>query len=469
MAIGQIATSINMLDMQQRLTTREKLAYGIGDAAANFVFQTQITFLMFFYTDVFGIGASAAGMIVLASRILDAFNDPIVGALADRTNTRWGRYRPWLLWTAIPLAVALVLCYTTPPLSTTGKLIWAIATYNFLMIIYAANNIPYCALSGVITADSDERTSLASWRFICAMAAALVVNTFTISLVGRLGGGNPTIGYPLTMALWGTLAVVFLVFTFAHTKERVAPDPRQHSSVWQDLSDLRHNGPWIALFSLAVLIHIQLAMRGGAMLYYFKYYLHLENVFNWIDNFGVFNGVGLIFTIVGVALAKPLVTRFGKRATFRTCLLLSSVLMAAFALLPPDALYTLFALQILLQLAFGPTIPILWSMMADVADYSEWITGRRSTALAFASIIFGLKLGLGMGAWLNGQLLDQFHYSAAAPLSAASRSGIVMMISIFPAIFLTIGVGALLLYRLDDKFMRQIEDGLSARRADFNS
>src|SRR5204862_3284191 len=158
---------------------------------------------------------------------------------------------------------------------------------------------------------------------------------------------------------------------------------------------------------------------------------HLNSIFDWIDNFGVFNGVGLIFTIIGVALAKPLVSRFGKRATFRTCLFFSTLLMAAFAFLPPDSIYMLFGLQILLQLAFGPTIPILWSMMADVADYSEWITGRRSTALAFASIIFGLKLGLGMGAWLNGQLLDQFHYSAAAPLSAASRSGIVMMISVF--------------------------------------
>ena len=206
------------------------------------------------------------------------------------------------------------------------------------------------------------------------------------------------------MALWATLAVVFFVITFAFTKERIQPDPKQHSSVWQDLSDLRHNGPWIALFLLAVLIHIQLAMRGGAMLYYFNYYLRSNNVFNWIDNFGLFNGVGLIFTIVGVVLAKPLASRFGKRTTFRTCLFLSSILMAAFALVPRDSLYMLFALQILLQLAFGPTIPILWSMMADVADYSEWTTGRRSTALAFASIIFGLKLGLGVGSWLNGQL-----------------------------------------------------------------
>jgi glycoside/pentoside/hexuronide:cation symporter, GPH family len=450
----------------QSLTIGEKLAYGVGDSAANFVFQTQITFLMFFYTDVFGIGASTAGTIVLISRLVDALTDPVVGALADRTKTRWGRYRPWILVTAVPLAIALVLCYITPSLSTTGKFVWAIVTYNLLMIIYAANNIPYCALSGVITADSLERTSLSSWRFVCAMAAAFFVNTFTINLVSRFGGGDMRIGYPITMTLWGTIAVVFFVVTFVFTKERIQPDPRQHSSVWQDLSDLRHNGPWIALFLLAVLIHIQLAMRGGAMLYYFNYHVRLNNIFTWIDNFGVFSGVGLIFTIVGVALAKPLVSRFGKRATFRICLFLSSILMASFALLPQDSLYMLFSLQVLLQLSFGPTIPILWSMMADVADYSEWTTGRRSTALAFASIIFGLKLGLGVGSWLNGQLLEQFSYSATAPLSATSRSGIVAMVSIFPALVLLIGAGVLFVYRLDDEFIAEIEDELISRRSE---
>ena len=452
----------------QKLSTAEKFAYGIGDGAANLIFQTQITFLMFFYTNVFGIEAGVAGTILLISRVIDAFNDPLIGALADRTNTRWGHYRPWILWTAIPLALAFVLCYITPPFNDTGKFVWAIATYNLLMITYAANNIPYCALSGVITADSLERTSLSSWRFVCAIAAAFVVNTFTLNLVAHFGGGDSKIGYPATMALWAIVGVVFFVITFAFTKERIQPNRKQHSSVWQDLSDLRHNGPWIALFSLAVLIHIEQAMRSGAMLYYFNYCLRLDNVFDWIGNFGVFNGVGLIFTIIGVALAKPLVSRFGKRATFRTCLFLSSVLMATFAFLPPDSFYMLFGLQILLQLAFGPTIPILWSMMADVADYSEWMTGRRSTALAFASIIFGLKLGLGVGSWLNGSLLESSHYSPNAPLTDTSRFGIVSMVSIFPAAVLMIGFVALFAYRLDDETMNEIENGLSSRRAEHN-
>jgi GPH family glycoside/pentoside/hexuronide:cation symporter len=450
--------------MQPLLTNKEKLAYGLGDTAANLIFQTQITFLMFFYTDVFGIQAADAGIIVLVSRILDAVTDPIIGAIADRTNSRWGRYRPWIAISAIPLAAALVLCYSSPDFGRVGKVVWAAATYNLLMVLYAANNIPYAALSGVMTTDSVERTSLASWRFVCAMSAALVVNTFTVKLVATLGHGDPRIGYPATMAIWACLAVIFFFCTFAFTRERIAPDPLQRSSVLQDLADLRHNRPWLALFTLAVLIHVQLAMRGGAMLYYFQHYLTSPDLLPWIDNFGLFNGVGLIFTVIGVVLAKPLVLRFGKRATFRACLFLSSLLMAAFVFVPPDSPAFLFALQCVLQLVFGPTIPILWSMMADVADYSEWTTGRRSTALAFASIIFGLKMGLGVGAWFNGHLLQGLDYSAAGQISDAAQLGFVRMISLFPAAVLMLGVAALFGYGLDDSYMRQVEDDLASRR-----
>jgi glycoside/pentoside/hexuronide:cation symporter, GPH family len=447
-----------------KLTTGEKLAYGLGDAAANFVFQTQITFLMFFYTDVFGLAAGAAGTILLVSRLIDAVNDPMIGALADRTNSRWGHYRPWILWSALPLAIVLVLCYTVPPLTSAGKIVWAVTTYNALMVIYAANNIPYCALSGVMTGDTRERTSLASWRFICAMAAALVVNMFTLDLVNLLGQGNTALGYQLTMAVWGTLAVIFSLITFAFTRERIARDRKPPSTVQQDLSDLFHNGPWIALFGLSVLIYIQLALRSSALLYYFKYYLQLQNVFSWIDNFGLFNGIGLAFTILGVAASKPLVARFGKHATFRICLILSALFMASFALAPRDSFSTLLVLQILLQLSFGPTIPILWAMMADVADYSEWQTGRRSTALAFASIVFGLKLGFGIGGLLNGHLLEYFGYTTRGTLSSATRVGILMMATVIPAAVLCMSVCVLYGYRLNDHLVEEIGQTLQVRR-----
>jgi sugar (glycoside-pentoside-hexuronide) transporter len=455
--------------MPQRLSITEKLAYGLGDAAANLVFQTQLTFLMFFYTDVLGIAAGAAGTILLVSRAADAFNDPIIGALADRGDSRWGRYRPWVLWTAVPMAVALVLCYTTPPFSSQGKVVWAVATYNILMVIYAANNIPYSALAGVMTGDSHERTSLLSWRFVCAMGAALVVNVLTFDMIEILGGGDPASGYQLTMAVWGVLAVILFGITFAFTRERIRPLLSQRSSLRQDVSDLFRNGPWFALFGLAVLISAQLSLRSGTMPYYFDHYHQSARVLSRISNFGVFSGIGLAFAILGVMLSKPLTVCLGKRATFGACLLLSSALMGAIVLVPPDSFAVLVALQIVLQLAFGPTIPILWAMMADVADYSEWKTGRRSTALAFASIIFGMKLGSGVGGWLNGELLDYFGYSAGADPSPVATRGIVMMISVIPAAVLLIGAAVLCSYHLDDRMVRQVEQSLNARRNDLDS
>jgi sugar (glycoside-pentoside-hexuronide) transporter len=446
------------------LSTKEKFAYGLGDAAANFVFQTQITFLMFFYTNVAGIAAGTAGTILLISRVVDAFNDPLVAGLADRTRTRWGRYRPWILWTALPLAVALVLCYTVPPLGTRGKVVWAIATYNVLMVVYAANNIPYSALSGVMTRDSQERTRLASWRFVFAMGAALFVNVFTVDLVDLFGRGDEALGYQLTMCLWAVLAVLFFIVTFLWTEERVTSETRQPSPFWRDASDLLRNRAWMALFAVAVLIYVQLALRSGTMLYYFEYYLQAPDAVAWIDNFGLFNGVGLTCTLIGVAASAPLSSRFGKRETFRVCLLLSSVVMAAFWLVPADAFATLIGLQVVLHLVFGPTIPILWAMMADVADYAEWKAGHQCTALAFASIILGLKLGFGVGGWLNGELLSFYGYSTTLELSPSAIRGIVSMISVFPAMALFAAFCVMFVYQLNNTFVKQIEVALVARR-----
>jgi GPH family glycoside/pentoside/hexuronide:cation symporter len=440
------------------LSLQEKLAYGIGDCGANFVFQTQITFLFFFYTDVLRISAAAAGTILMVSRVLDAASDPIVGVLADRTSSRWGRYRPWVFASAVPLAAALVLCYTAPDIGPTGKIVWAAATYNLLMLLYAANNIPYCALSGVITDDSEERTSLASWRFLCAMAATLAVNVFTLDWARKLGRGELQLGFPLMMGVWGLLAVSCFAITFLFTRERIKPAPQETFSIRERLTNLFRMGPWIVLFALAVLIYIQLSFRGSAMLHYFAHYLRRE------DLFGKFNGVGLCVTMVGVFLAKPLASTFGKRGTFQACLLLSSILMGLFAAVPPDSIATLFMLQVLMQLAFGPTIPLLWTMMADVADFAEWKTGQRSTALAFASIVFGLKLGFGIGAWVGGKWLDHVGYLSDGEVSATAARGVVMLVSIFPATALLLGFIALFFYRLDHRLEQEVKQALRERR-----
>jgi sugar (glycoside-pentoside-hexuronide) transporter len=440
------------------LSQREKLAYGLGDFGANLVFQSQITFLLFFYTEVFGISAATAGTILLSSRIVDAFSDPVIGAISDRTESRWGKYRPWLLWTAAPLAIAFVLCYTTPQLSQSGKVVWAAVTCTVLMIFYAANNIPYCALAGVMTDDSSERTSLLSWRFIFVMVAAFGVNTFTIELVKWFGGSDRASGFRSAMGMWAVLAATCFMIAFAFTRERIIKKHSNHAAFRQVLSDLLYNGPWVSLFAMAVLIHIQLAFRGGGMLYYFKHFLNREDLFGW------FNGVGFAAVVIGVSLSTPLAARLGKRTAFQMCLLVSTALLASFAFLPRESVMALFALQILFQLAFGPTIPLLWTMMADVADYTEWKTGRQCTALAFASIVFGMKLGLGIGSWLCGEWLGMAGYSLLPTQSSSAVRGIVVLISLLPAIALVLGFVALFIYPINERVEEQMREALSERR-----
>jgi sugar (glycoside-pentoside-hexuronide) transporter len=374
-----------------RLSLLEKIGYGLGDGAANFVFQTQIMFLNIFYTDVFRIPAAKVGTLLLITRLWHAVVDPTVGVLSDRTNSRWGKFRPWVLWTAVPFGVMFVLTYTTPNLDERGRIIWAYVTYMALMFIYTLNNIPYSAMTGVLTGDSVERTSLATWRFLFAMLAAFLVQSFTPAMVSRLGDGNDALGYQYSVTIWAVLAVIFFVITFATTTERVQPDPNQATSLKRDFADLLQNRPWKWLFVLTLFTFINLALRGSITPYYFKYFLKREDLLGW------FNGLGLIATIIGVLASKPLAVKFGKRSVFLVCLFITACLEAVFLWFKPEHIGLMFGVQVALQLAYGPTIPLLWAMMADVADYSEWQTGRRATGLTFAATVFGLNTGLALG------------------------------------------------------------------------
>ncbi len=445
----------------EKLSVKEKIGYGLGDAAANFVFQTMLVFQLSFYTDTFGITAAAAGTLLLVARFWDAIFDPLMGVVADRTNTRWGKFRPWILWTAVPFGVMGFVAFLTPDFSPGGKLAYAYVTYILLMMVYSANNLPYSALSGVLTGDIDERTSLSSYRFVCAMTAAFLIQGLALPMVKYFGQGNDVKGYQWTMGIVGAICVVLFVITFLTTKERIRPDPGQQSSIAQDFADLIHNGPWLNLFAVTILVFVTLSMRGGVMLYYWRYYMERE------DLFSLFNVLGLGSTIVGILFSKPLAMRYGKRNVFIVGLAFTIVFMAAFVFLGRGAVVAAFALDMLRQFAYGFTIPLLWAMMADVADYGEWKTGRRATAIVFSAIVFGLKAGLGFGGAIGGWLLSLYGYVPNAAQTAESLKGIRLTSSLFPSVPFTLAVICLFFYAIDKKLNIRITNELAARREKF--
>jgi len=445
-----------------KITVKEKVGYAFGDAAANFVFQTMLVFQLAFYTDTFGITAAAAGTLFLVVRVWDAVFDPIMGVVADRTNTRWGKFRPWILWTAVPFGIVGFLAFTTPPFGPQGKLLYAYVTYIALMMVYSANNLPYSALSGVITGNLTERTSLSAYRFVFAMSAAFLIQGLALPMVNYFGQGNSAKGYQITMGIFSALAVVFFVITFFTTKERVQPDPTQKSSIQQDFADLGRNRPWLAVFALTIFVFITLSMRGGVMVYYFKYFVQRE------DLFSLFNVCGLAATIVGVVGSTPLAKRFGKRDVFIVGLAGTIVFTAAFVLIPRTAIVAMFATETLRQFAYGFTIPLLWAMMADVADYSEWKNRRRATAIVFSGIVFALKAGLGFGGAIGGWLLSVYGYVPNVAQTEYALRGIRLTASVYPAATFLIGLVCLFFYRIDKALEIRITDELGERRKSYD-
>lgn len=447
-----------MAENDQKLRVTEKVGYALGDTAANFIFQTMIMFQLAFYTDTFGIAAASAATLFLVVRCWDAIFDPIMGVVADKTDTRWGKFRPWILWTAVPFGIMGFLTFVTPAFGAQGKLVYAYVTYIVLMMVYSANNLPYSALSGVMTGDVGERTSLSSYRFVFAMLAQLIIQGLALPMVYYFGQGNSAWGYQITMGIFSALAVILFLITFTTTRERIQPPPGQKSSISKHFGDLLQNGPWQAMFALTVILFITLAMRGSVVLYYFKYYVGRENLFSY------FNVAGTICTIIGIFFSKPLATRFGKRNVFIGGPLGTVVFTAAFVLLPPAAVLWMFACEMLRQFVYGFTIPLLWAMMADVADYSEWKTGRRATGIVFSAIVFGLKAGLGFGGAIAGYLLSIYGYVPNVAQGARALLGIKLTMSIFPAATFALCAACLFFYRINKQTEIQMADVLAERR-----
>lgn len=485
----------------EKLSVVEKIGYSLGDLAANLIFQTLLTFIAFFYTDVYKIPANAAATIIFIGGLTGACFNPLMGLLADRTVTRWGKFRPWLLWTAVPFGLIAILAFSTPNLGDNGKIIYATLTYIMLMLVYSANNLPYSALSGVLTGSMEERNSLSSYRFVAVMIAQLIIQVLLLPLVLILGGGDKVAGFRNTMIIFAVAGTIFFLIAFVTTRERIVPTAAQRSSIRQDITDLIGNKPWVVMLLLTILVFITLALKGGLYIYYFKNYLsqdaltaflkdigfvsfidHLNNAlisigltrFQWPEDpatsaFSLFNGGGIVCMIIGIGFSKPLADRFGKRDVFGAALLVSTLFMLAFFFYGPASIGLVFASQIMHGFFYGITIPLLWAMIADVADYSEWKNNRRATALMFSAMIFGLKAGLSIGSALVAGLLSGYGYDGAQAVQPESvANGIRLSISVYASIPFLLGVALLCWYEINKATERRIELDLLARRAATN-
>ncbi|MFT5710402.1 MAG: GPH family glycoside/pentoside/hexuronide:cation symporter [Halioglobus sp.] len=451
--------------MVSPLSFKEKLGYGLGDSASNFFFQVFNLFLLYYYTDVLGIAPAAIGTMFLITKVVDAISDPIMGLIADRTHTRWGQFRPYLLWCAVPYGLCGYAMFANPDLSASGKLIYAYATYTLMMLAYTAINVPYSALMGVMSPSSIERTKIASYRFACAFAAGWLIATFVTPLKSILGGGDEATGFRLTMMLFAVISIGLFWVTFATTKERVQVKHTK-SDIRADFRALLANGPWIALFFSGIFALMNIAVRAGSTLFYFKYYVGDDGtqIFWIFDKTAVFLSLSTLGMLVGITLTQALCRRFEKRSLMITLTLANGVLMAVFYLIPPEQYWLMVAVSFVGALMAGPTPALVWSMYADCADYGEWKTGRRTTGLVFSASQFAQKLGLAVGAGLSGFLLSIFGFVSNEVQSSTALLGIRLMFSVFPAVLAALSAIAIVFYRLDMAKVTQIEQDLHQRR-----
>jgi GPH family glycoside/pentoside/hexuronide:cation symporter len=469
-----------MNNSAEKISVFEKSAYGLGDMASNLFYQTFTMFLLYFYTDVFGISASAAGTMFLIVRMLDTFYDPLVGILADRTKSNYGKFRPWILYTALPFGFLGLLTFYTPELASSAKLVYAYITYTAMMFIYSTINVPYGALMAVMTNNSLERTSLSAFRSISAFVGGLIVQGFTLKLVNYFGllkanidgSVNEQFGFSAAMGIYSILAIIMFLTTFFLCKERVQPVSEEKSSLKNDLKDLFSNVPWLILTLVGIMTCLYVAIRNGSIIYYFKYYVNNAGT---ADLFGfkigaetlvsTFMVVGTACSILGTILLKPMAAWVGKKRVYIGSMTIGTVLSVGYYFLDKDQISMMFLFQALCNLAIGPAMAMMWSMYADTADYSEWKTGRRATGLIYSSANFAQKFGWSIGGAIAGYLLAYFGFVANAPVTTETENGVKILFAIMPAFWSIIAVIALLFYKLDEQKVIEINQELAELKA----
>ena len=465
----------------QKVSMKEKLGYSMGDAAANLVFQMMVIFQLKFYTDVFGLDGAVAGSILMIGSISAIIIDPTVGILSDRTRTRWGKFRPWLIWTAIPFCVFYVLAFYNPGIYDRELVaVYATISYILLMTAYSFNNIPYTSLGGVMTSDIKERTSITTIRFVAVTIAQFVVQGLTLPLVDHFGKGDLQQGWLSTIILYACIAFCLFLVTFFMSKERIQPPSTQKVNMRADIKDTFSDVSWNSMALLTFCIFVTLAMWGSAMNFYFQYNVDQKSLYDFLSHFinidqedaysvgfSVFNMTSALIQFIGmICLSRYLANKYGKKKTFMVCLSLTAFFTAMFYIPSPTDVSLVFVLNILKSLAYAPTVPLLWAMIADVADHVEYENHRRATGFCFSGIVLTLKLGLGFGGAIAGIIISMFGYVSGneSVQNESAMEGIRMVSSIVPALLFVVGVVALNFYPITKEYNESMQAELAMRR-----
>ena len=444
----------------------EKLGYGVGDLASGLMLNFFAYFILIFFVEQGGLAPAAVSLMLLLTKLIDAVTDPMMGAIADRTRSRWGRYRPYLLFGAVPLGVSMVLIFSAPAdMGGTALLIWAYITYTLCMLAFTAVNVPYGGLLGVISPSSQVRSNVTGYRMFFSASGGILVGALGTTLVRELGGGDDRLGIQLTISCIAAVSVFCLLTAFATTKERVPPAP-QNGSLKGDFGVLLRTGSWIAVAIAAILAVTSIAARAGTAPFFFRYVAGDEGspVFLFFDRPALFLTALALGQVSGVVLGALLQKRFEKAHMLIAAGILKGSMIAVFYVLPLDAVWPQTGVQYLVGIGFGVLMVLAYSMFTDIAEFIDWKNNRQMTALVVAASVFGVKAGVGLGSFIPGMVIDLTGFVVGAEQTETALMGIQIAFALIPALLMIPAAGALLFYKIDRATIITVETDLGIRR-----